>query len=214
MEHTEAESEESSRQDASDGIDAEDVGHEDLEPETSQVSTPRLTLSENDEKALGRLKELGVESNGETAEFVKYVRPNDRPRFRAETGIPHAAMQDLIYQLTHKIIQHPTTIGLIVPSRGYAEIVFRDIGWPRLSVTSENILRLKFDKTPCVHDEPGRQLKSLPFTPLMRGREAGEQTNKLHLASPGRGHVSNCQTLHLWPCCCTAVDFATAHLFY
>jgi hypothetical protein len=158
---------------------------EDANSEEGQVPAPRFEFTDSEKKALLSLKELGVEYQGETSSHIKFVRPKDRPRFRSESAIPRADMQVLARQLERNVIEHPTLTGFLVPSYGYAEIVVRDSRWPR-SVTSERLLALHFDELHCAHNEPGRQLPSLPFMPRMGLREP-VRTSRVHLASSTPG---------------------------
>ena len=132
---------------------------------------------------------IGVEYQGQVGDFIKFVRPNEQPRFRAETGIPSDSVPELARQMGGKITQHPNVVGFVVPTKGYAEIVLRDDRWPPApsSRLARNFFLLQSDESYCVHNEPDRQLPTLPF--YLGGipqRESSRISKRIHLVGQGR----------------------------
>lgn len=143
-----------------------------------------FTLAEENKRVLLALKEFGVEYEKQTSSSILFVRRGERPSFPSEVSIPRDSISDLTRQLKDKIIEHPTATGFMAPSRGYAEIVVRDIRWPRPSPVSERILRLSHDEIDCAHKESERQIPCLPFESRMH---EGGQTSRIHLVSTSGG---------------------------
>jgi hypothetical protein len=136
------------------------------EPEyvgSSPVPSVTAELTDEEKQILVSLKRLGLEYSGHERSIIRFRRsPDLYPR--SEGAFLRDKVSDLARQLDDELVNHPTNLGFVVPSRGYAEIVIRDNRWPRPPVSTERILQLDYDQFDCLHKEPDQKLSSLPYT--------------------------------------------------
>jgi hypothetical protein len=132
--------------------------------DTVKVDGPSTTeLTDNEKKILVWFAKLGLEYLEHSNSTITFMRGHERMRNHAERKLKRDDIPYLLEQIDGDLLGHPTSLGFMVPSRGFAEIVIRDYRWPRQGIPDERLLRLSYDKAGCSHDEEDRRLPSLPF---------------------------------------------------
>lgn len=177
-----------------------ELSDEDYADVTSQDVVEKIgardPLRDEELEALQSLKRLEFELLSRDAFYLVFKGPRDdrtAPPHSARKSVPRAYVRMLLGQIDGKVDEHPVIKGLMVPARGYAEMICS-----RLSVlAADKAFRLEPGDMNCIHKEEGRSLPSLPFH---WPNEEGQSFKRLHLS--GNGHdpcveISNASPLAL-----------------
>src|SRR5579863_4581966 len=144
-------------------------------------------LSEAEEQVIRSARELGVEYSKLKSSLMIFTR-RERQAVRSvatETALPRMMIPNLAQQLEHKIINHPTTLGFMIPALGYSEMVLRVGGYGRFPAGPgfDSVLKLSSDTPNCRHQGLMKQLPAVPFLGWRLGREELVDS-RVHITDP------------------------------
>jgi hypothetical protein len=146
-------------------------------PRENHVTEPLLDTEERE--AIDLLGRLGFECiSYDNANLTFSRKGNDRLRLSpaSRRSFPRAHVRTLLGQLGDTIDEHPAITGLMVPSRGYVELIFS-----RLEPTiAKRAFRLECNELDCMHREPANAMPSLPYH--WPPEEGGEAVKRVHLS--------------------------------
>jgi hypothetical protein len=168
-----------------DDYDLAEVETAEVKADTEADRTPE-ELSEAEEQIIQSVQELGLEYRRSTSSLMLFARrraESEDTRPPILTGIPRSSVPDLAQQLGNGIVNHPTSLGFMIPVLGYSEMVLRGYGGVPAIYTVETVLRLSSDATDCKHNQE-REIFTVPVR--QRQREGSDP----EIASP-RLHISN-----------------------
>jgi hypothetical protein len=156
----------------------------------------RDPLRDEELDALRSLKRLEFEFLSRDASYLVVKGPRDGrpdPPHSARKSVPRAYVRMLLAQIDEKVEEHPVIKGLMVPARGYAEMICS-----RLSVlAADRVFRLEPGDVHCSHKEEACALPSLPFH---WQNEEGPSFKRLHLSGNSQDpcvEISNASPLAL-----------------
>lgn len=143
-----------------------------------------LVLSNEENEAvdlLGRLDFEYVAPDNANLTFRRTLDSRLGLPLSSRCFFPRAYVPMLLGQLGDKVVGHPATTGLMIPSRGYVELLCARIQ----PATAKRLFRLKLDESSdldCVHKASASELACLPYHwPDEDGRQS---VKRVHL--PGR----------------------------
>ncbi len=119
-------------------------------------------LEHEEKEAIGFLADLGFEYISHDKANLTFRRSRDNrsplpssPR----RSFPRAQVPMLLAQFGGKVEEHPTVTGLMIPSRGYVELICS-----RLEPTvARRAFRLEFNELDCAHKEPAKGNRALRY---------------------------------------------------
>jgi hypothetical protein len=153
--------------------------------DTVKVRSPSTTeLTDSEKKILAWFAKLGLEYLEHSSSAITFIRAHERMHHHAECKLGRDDIPFLLEQIDDDLLGHPTSMGFMVPSRGFAEIVIRDYRWPKQGISDERLLRLPYDKAGCSHDKEGRRFLSLPFD---ASPERATRDDRVHLVNEAGG---------------------------
>lgn len=137
-------------------------------------------LDTEEKEAIGIIADLGFEYiSGDKANLIFRRLQDGRtwpPPSSSRRVFPRVYVRTLLEQFGGKVEEHPAVVGLMVPSRGYAELICS-----RLEPTmARRFFRLDFDELNCRHKESGNALPSLPYHWPDDGNS--ESATRIHLS--------------------------------
>jgi hypothetical protein len=154
--------------------DYADVADEDV----VEKNHDRDPLRDEEVDVLHLLKGLGFELISRDKAYLAFKGPWDvrpTPPHSSRRFVPRAHVRMLLDQLNERIEEHPAIKGLMIPAKGYAELICS-----RLSVmTADRAFRLESSALDCIHSEQSHALSSLPFR---WPSEEGQSFRRLHLS--------------------------------
>ena len=138
-----------------------------------------------EKEAISIITDLGFEYMSDDATNLVFRRLQDGqpwpPPSSARRVFPRVYVRGLLEQFGGKIEEHPTVAGLMVPSRGYAELICSRLE----PTTARRAFRLGIDNNErnCLHKELGNTLPSLPYHWPDEGD--GESAMRIHVSGSG-----------------------------
>jgi len=141
----------------------------------------RDPLGDDEMDALRSLKGLGFEFISRDKAYLVFKGPRDArpsPPYSSWRFVPRVYVPMLLEQVNENVEEHPAIRGLMVPAKGYAELMCS-----RLSVmAADRAFRLELGALDCIHREQARALPSLPFR---WPSEERQPFRRLHLSGQG-----------------------------
>jgi hypothetical protein len=146
--------------------------------------------------AISIIADLGFEYISDDAANLVFRRLQDGrpwpPPSSSRRAFPRVYVRSLLEQFGGRIEEHPAVVGLMVPSRGYAELICSRLE----PTTARRAFRLDFCELNCLHKEPGNALLSFPY----RWPDVGddESVMRIHLSGSGEDpcvEISNASPL-------------------
>jgi hypothetical protein len=135
-------------------------------------------LDDEEKEAVALLAGLGFEyqSHDKTNLMFERLRDNRSRLPSSRRSFPRAYVRMLLEQLGEKVEKHPVVTGLMVPARGYVELICA-----RLEPTiAKRAFRLESDELDCMHKELAYAMPSLPYR--WPDEEGGESAKRVHLS--------------------------------
>lgn len=178
-----------------------ELGDEDYADVTAQDVVEKIRdrdpLRDEELDALQALKRLGFEFLSRDKVYLVFKGPGDArpaPPHSSRKFVPRAYVRMLLGQIDEKVEEHSVIKGLMVPARGYAELICS-----RLSVmAADKAFRLDSGGVECIHKHDACALPSLPFR---WPSEEGQSFKRLHLSGNGNDapcvEISNASPLAL-----------------
>jgi hypothetical protein len=146
-------------------------------PGRSHVGGPQLT--DEEKKAVTLLADLGFEymSHDKANLAFRQLRHSQmRLASSSRRLFPRAYVRVLLGQLGGKMEEHPVVTGLMVPSRGYVELICSRLE-PNVAGRA---LRLEYNELDCAHKEADGVLPSFPY--YWADEDGGESVKRVHLS--------------------------------
>jgi len=146
----------------------------------SRGVNPAMQVDAEEKEVIGIITGLGFEYLPDDKTDLVFRRlPDGRPwppPASSKRIFPRAHARPLLEQFGGKIEEHPAVAGLMIPSRGYVELICS-----RLEATAaRRAFRLGNDELNCSHSEPNAALPSLPYPWPDEG--SGESAMRIHLS--------------------------------
>jgi hypothetical protein len=147
-------------------------------------------LDPEEKKAVALLEDLGFECNW--YDDVNLTFGGSLSSSSGKRLFPRAYARMLLGQLGDEVEKHPAVTGVMIPARGYVELVFS-----RLELTlAARVFRLEFDEPHCMHKEADSSMPSLPYH--WPAEEGGQSVKRVHLSGRDGGpcvEISNASPL-------------------
>jgi hypothetical protein len=131
-------------------------------------------LDPEEKEAVVLLGGLGFEYKSHDNVNLTFSRP--QLSLSVKRSFPRAHVRTLLGQLGDRVEEHPAVTGLMIPARGYVELIFSRLE-PTLAVRT---FRLEYDQLNCVHKERPNAMPSLPYH--WPAEEGGESVKRVHLS--------------------------------
>jgi len=131
-------------------------------------------LDPEEKEAVALLGGLGFEYKSHDNVNLAFSRP--QVSSSVKRSFPRAHVRTLMGQLGDQVEEHPAATGLMIPARGYVELIFSRLE-PTLAART---FRLEHDQLNCAHEEPLNAMPSLPYH--WPAEEGGESVKRVHLS--------------------------------
>jgi hypothetical protein len=131
----------------------------------------------NEERAVIRfLSGYNFEFISHDKNFLAFRQANrSRPSYLSRRVMPRACVRMLLDQVAEKVEEHPAVTGLMIPSRGYVELICSRLS----AMTADRAFRLGLTELNCIHKDPDYSMPSLPFR---WPNEDGQSFKRVHLS--------------------------------
>jgi hypothetical protein len=135
-------------------------------------------LHDEEKQAIDLLARLGFEYISHDAASLTFLLRDNRSPLPSSSrrSFPRAYVRMMLAQLDGDVEEHPDVTGLLVPSRGSAELILSQLG----PAVAERVFRLESNDPDCVHKEPAHALPSLPYR--WPGEDGGDCVKRVHLS--------------------------------
>ena len=154
-------------------------------------------LDDEEKETIGFLADLGFEYlTHDKFNLIVSRQPDVRSRQPSSSrrSFPRAYVPMLLHQLGVEVEDHPNVTGLVIPSRGYVELICSRLK----SAMARRAFRLECGESACEHKDPAKAMPSFPYHWL--DEEGGQSVKRIHL-SGGQGEpcveLSNASPLAL-----------------
>jgi len=137
------------------------------------------TLLDEEKEVAELLSGIGLECETHNKEYLSFRDQREkRGRYSSSSKrwFPRAYVSALRSQLGDDVEKHPTSTGLVIPARGYVELICS-----RLSpIAAKRLFQIQLESpaAKCVHGEQASVLPSLPYRWL---DDEGESVKRVHL---------------------------------
>jgi hypothetical protein len=143
----------------------------------SRVEASPLLDEEREVTAL--LSELDLSYESHNKKYLSFSDLRERHSKHSPSvrrWFPRAYLPALRTQLGDKVEKHPTSMGMIIPARGYVELTCTRFSL----IAAKKLFQLQSPGMKCVHSEQARALPSLPYHWL---DDETESAKRVHLSN-------------------------------